>query len=68
MNELDDLVAAMSPVVTALLDLQIRHYVGGSVASSFHSAALSTMGVDLVCKLQAGQISEFISRFGSVFT
>ena len=67
MNELDDLVAALSPVVTVLRDLQIRHYVGGSVASSFHGAARSTMDVDLVCELQADQIQEFVSRFGTDF-
>lgn len=65
MSELDDLIAALSPVVTALRDLQIRHYIGGSVASSFHGAARSTMDVDLVCELPANRIPEFVSRFGT---
>ena len=43
LSELDDLVAALAPVVTAFQNLRIRHYIGGSVASSFHGAARSTI-------------------------
>ena len=67
MSELDDLIAALSPVVTTLRDLQIRHYIGGSVASSFHGAARSTMDVDLVCEFPADRIPVFLSRFGADF-
>ena len=67
MSELDDLVAALSPVVSALRSLQIQHYVGGSVASSFHGAARSTMDVDIVCEMIADQIPEFVSLFGTNF-
>jgi hypothetical protein len=35
-GETDELVDALSPVVTALQTLGVRHFVGGSVASSFH--------------------------------
>lgn len=52
----------LPPVITALGDLQIRHYVGGSVASSFLGAARSTMDVDLFCEPTADQISEFVNR------
>lgn len=51
MNETDDLVDALAPVVSALQKLEIRHYVAGSVASSFHGAARSTMDVDLVAEM-----------------
>ena len=67
MSELDDLVAALSPVVAAFRDLQIRHYVGGSVASSFHGAARSTMDVDIVCDMTTDQIPQFVSRFNADF-
>jgi len=67
LSELDDLVAALSPVVSAFRDLQVRHYVAGSVASSFHGAVRSTMDVDLVCELPAEQIPEFVSRFDADF-
>jgi hypothetical protein len=35
----------------ALRRLGVRHYFGGSVASTVHGAIRSTMGVDLVCSL-----------------
>ena len=63
MSELDDLVAALAPVVVAFRQLEVRHYVGGSVASSFHGAARSTMDVDLVCEFAADQIEAFVACF-----
>lgn len=51
MSDYDDLVAALSPVSAALTSIGIRHYVGGSVASSFHGASRSTMDVDLVADM-----------------
>jgi len=49
MNE-DDLVAAMMPVDRAFRRLEVRFYVGGSVASSFRGAMRSTMDVGLVAE------------------
>ena len=65
LNEYEELVAALRPVVNALQRLGVRHYVGGSVASSFHGAARSTMDVDLVCELTEIEIPEFIRWLGS---
>lgn len=67
MSEMDDLVEALSPVADAFRKLQIRHYVGGSVASSFHGAARSTMDVDLICEMTADQIPLFASCFDADF-
>jgi hypothetical protein len=67
LTEHDDLVDALSPVVSALRGLGIRHYVGGSVASSFRGAARSTMDVDLVCELAAANISQFVAAIGHDF-
>ena len=67
MNELDDLVAALAPVVAAFRQLKIRHYVGGSVASSFHGAARSTMDVDLVCEFTVDQVKSFVASFDENF-
>jgi hypothetical protein len=50
-SDYDDLVDALSPVSEALAKLGIRHYVSGSVASSFHGATRSTMDVDLVADM-----------------
>jgi hypothetical protein len=66
-SEYDDLVAALSPVSAALAKLGIRHYVGGSVASSFHGASRSTMDVDLVANMIDSQVSEFLKCFDKSF-
>jgi len=66
-SDYDDLVAALSPVSAALTRLGIRHYVGGSVASSFHGAARSTMDVDLVADMTDSAVSEFLKCFDQDF-
>ena len=67
MSDSDDLIDALIPVVEALRKLGIRHYVGGSIASSFHGATRSTMDVDLVAELDEENISGFVSCFGEEF-
>ncbi|MFO0916406.1 MAG: nucleotidyl transferase AbiEii/AbiGii toxin family protein [Pirellulales bacterium] len=67
MSESDDLIDALAPVVEALQRLGIRHYVGGSIAGSFHGATRSTMDVDLVAELSEEKISEFVKCFGEDF-
>lgn len=67
MNETDDLVEALAPVAAALGALGIPHFVGGSVASSFHGAARTTMDVDVVCEMGEEQVSSFIGQFDSNF-
>lgn len=67
MSETDDLVDALAPVIDALRTLEVSHYVGGSVASSFHGATRSTMDVDLVCELKDEHILQFIKCFGNDF-
>lgn len=57
MSEADDLIAALLPVTEVFRSLGVRHYVGGSVASSFHGAIRSTMDVDLVCDLHEKLLS-----------
>ena len=46
------LIVALEPVARIFQSLGIGFYVGGSVASSFHGAARSTMDVDLVADLR----------------
>ena len=59
MSDVDDLVAALEPVATALGRLGVGFYVGGSVASTYHGAIRSTMDVDLVCELRSEQVAAF---------
>ena len=67
MDEWEEIVDALSPIVRAFRKLGVRHYIGGSVASSFHGAARSTMDVDLVCDLTEGSIKQFIDSLGTEF-
>jgi hypothetical protein len=67
LNDVPDLLAALTPVVAALNRLGLRYYVGGSVASSFHGAARSTMDVDIICEFSAEMVSAFVSGFGEDF-
>ncbi len=67
MNQSNDLLDALSPVVDGFRRLSIRHFIGGSVASSFHGAVRTTMDVDLVCELSTNQISPFIASLGTEY-
>lgn len=67
MNDGTDLITALTPVAAVLNQLGVRFYVGGSVASSFHGAARSTMDVDIVCKLVAENVPAFVAAFGDDF-
>lgn len=67
MTESDDLIDALAPVVEAFRKLRIRHFVGGSIASSFHGATRSTMDVDLIAELGEQNISDFVKSFGDEF-
>lgn len=65
MSQPDDLVAALTPVVLVFNELGVRHYVGGSVASSFHGAVRSTMDVDIVCELRDEHVARFLGRLAT---
>ncbi len=67
MNDSDDLIDALAPVVEAFQRLHIPHYVGGSIASSFHGATRSTMDVDLVAELSEDQVTSFLASIGADF-
>ena len=67
LNQPDDLIAAITPVVSCLNELEVRHYVGGSVASSFHGAVRSTMDVDIVCELIKKQVPRFTDRLANEY-
>jgi hypothetical protein len=47
-----DLIAAVRPVLDALRDLGVRHYVGGSIASSAHGVARASVDADVVAELR----------------
>lgn len=46
-----DLFVALAPVLAALRGLGVRHYVGGSIASSAHGIPRASIDVDVVAEL-----------------
>ncbi len=67
LNDKDDIVAALSPVVQAFRSLGVRHYIGGSVASSFHGATRSTLDVDVIAELNADTITSILDLLGNQY-
>ena len=49
---MNEIVAALEPVVVALERLGVRYRVGGSVASSALGVPRSTLDVDVSCELR----------------
>jgi hypothetical protein len=47
-----DILAAVTPVADAMVELGVAHYIGGSVASSVHGVPRATLDVDLVADLR----------------
>lgn len=56
-----DLLAALVPVLDAFEALHVPHYVGGSLASSAHGVARASVDVDVVARLEPGQIGALVS-------
>ena len=67
LNDKDDIVAALSPVVQAFCSLGVRYYIGGSVASSFHGATRSTLDVDVIAELNDEAITPFLDLLGDPY-
>jgi hypothetical protein len=55
-TEHPDLLAALTPVVQVLEQLDVAHQLGGSVASSAYGQARATMDVDLVARLDESHV------------
>ena len=56
-----DLVAALRPVLSVLGDLGVRHFVGGSIASSAHGVARASLDVDVVAELETVHVTRFVA-------
>ena len=62
MSENPGLIEALRPVAKVLQVMEIKFYIGGSVASSFHGASRSTMDVDLVADFKTKDVDQFVTR------
>jgi hypothetical protein len=63
----NEIVAALEPVVDALERLGVRYRVGGSVASSALGVPRSTLDVDIACELRAEQAAAFAASLASTY-
>jgi hypothetical protein len=57
-----DLLRALGPVVDALQDIGVAHYVGGSLASSTHGVPRSSIDADVVADLRIEHASPLGDR------
>ena len=62
-----DLLAALEPVVAALEAIGVEYSVVGSVASSAHGIARSTVDADLVADLPGSQVDALVDRLEQDF-
>ncbi len=62
-----ELLAALGPVVDAFEALEVRYYVGGSVASSAHGAARASIDVDVVADLGLEHVHPLMERLAAEY-
>jgi hypothetical protein len=62
-----DLLAALRPVLSVLGDLGVRHFVGGSIASSAHGVARASLDVDVVAELEAVHVPRFVAALQDAY-
>ncbi len=62
-----DLLAALEPVLEALRALGVRHYVGGSIASSVHGLPRASVDVDVVAELAPRHVDAFVAALGEAY-
>jgi hypothetical protein len=61
------LTAALRPVIEAFAALGVRHFVGGSVASSAHGVARASLDVDVVAELEPSHVSRLVAALRDAY-
>jgi hypothetical protein len=59
-----DLLAAVGPLLDLLQEIGVRHYVGGSIASSAHGVARASIDADVVAELRPEHAERLCSALG----
>lgn len=62
-----DLFAALREVSAALDRLRVRHYVGGSFASSVHGLGRASLDVDIVAELDRQHVAALVAALAPAF-
>lgn len=63
----DDATEIAFQVISVLESLNVRYVVGGSMASSVHGVARTTIDVDLIAELSIDQVKSFVSMLEKDF-
>jgi hypothetical protein len=56
-----DLLLAVGPVLRVFRELGVRHYVGGSIASSAHGIARASVDADVIAELSAQHVARLVA-------
>ncbi len=67
MNNVPDILAAITPIVDTLEELGVPYHIGGSVASSLYGLPRMTIDVDLVADLRLGHVRPLIKRLQATY-
>lgn len=62
-----DLLAALGPVLQVLRQLGVRHFVGGSIASSAHGVARASIDGDVVAELAARHVQPLVAALRDAY-
>ena len=62
-----DLLAAVGPVLDLLQEIGVRHYVGGSIASSAHGVARASIDADVVAELRPEHGAKLVARLSPAY-
>ena len=62
-----DLLVALAPVLDVLRRLGVRHYVGGSIASSAHGVPRASIDADVVAELFAPHAAPLTAQLRGAF-
>jgi hypothetical protein len=62
-----DLMTALTPVLSVFTDLGVRHFVGGSVASSAYGVARASLDVDVVAELEPAHVRRFVAALQDAY-
>ncbi len=62
-----ELLAALAPVLRVLGDLGVRHFVGGSIASSAHGVARASVDADVVAELASAHVAPLVAALRETY-
>jgi hypothetical protein len=62
-----ELLAALGPVLRVLGDLGVRHFVGGSIASSAHGVARASVDGDVVAELGLAHVAPLVAALRDTY-